>query len=277
MNCRVFYRISSESYKKTKLPGATKERCLENFIQVFGKQIILLADNCHIPLLDYLKKTGIPCLETNLGNAKSFRHALHLACRLEDETLVYFVEDDYLHLAKSPPMLEEGIQHADYVTVYDHPDKYGPFYNNGETSKVIRTPSSHWRYSVSTTMTFAARVKTLKEDIEIWEKHTEGDHPGDHSAFQELQGKGRKLLVSVPGAACHADMTYSLEMGCNLIEPWAIELLIKGITKNIFSMWDGDAEDTMVELEKKNLEPLKHLTLLYELETATKKKKASKP
>ena len=69
---------------------------------------------------------------------------------------------------------------ADYVTLYDHPDKYmdhdkgGPnpyISNGGEVTRLVKTDNSHWKLTNSTTMTFASKVNTLKQDRDIWMKH----------------------------------------------------------------------------------------------------------
>jgi hypothetical protein len=141
--------------------------------------------------------------------------------------VVYFCEDDYLHLQKSPVLLKEGSKRADYVTLYDHPDKYTHFYDGGELSKVIKTPSSHWRYTASTCMTFGTKAGILKEDMEIWKEFTDGDHPHDHFIFKKLsENKRRRLAVCIPGAACHTDLTFSGRVHHLMIEPWAIEMMI---------------------------------------------------
>lgn len=249
---KLYYRISDKSYQKPKLMGATKEVCLMNFVSVFGNVIFgpdsqalqpaddfvsplhLVADRCERTTVAMLTETGLPLTLTDKGNAGSFMAAFDMACHHPDDELVYFCEDDYLHLPAAPALLEEGIKRADYVTLYDHPDKYTRFYNGGEYSKVIRTNSSHWRYTASTCMTFAAKVKTLKEDAAIWMKHTTGDHPWDHKIFVEL-GKeaGRKLAVSIPGAACHTDLTFSGMIGKTLIEPWAIDMMIGSLEEQL--------------------------------------------
>ena len=244
---KLYYRISDNSYKKTKLIGASKESCLMNFVKVFHETIFgscneppkeswvppmtIIADNCEAKTQRMLAKTGIPTIFTNFGNAGSLKHALQLSIEnCCDDDIVYFCEDDYLHLPIAPKLIEEGIKRADYITLYDHPDKYTAQYNGGEFSKVIKTDSSHWRYTISTCMTFAAKVKTLKEDLSIWQKHTSENHPHDHQIFSELnKEQKRRLGVCIPGAACHTDLEFSTRMKKNFMEKWAIELMINDL------------------------------------------------
>ena len=49
----TLYRISDGGYKKDKLEFADKFYCLENYIEVFGKEnLIVFADNCkEVPLI----------------------------------------------------------------------------------------------------------------------------------------------------------------------------------------------------------------------------------
>lgn len=267
---KLYYRISDNSYKKQKLIGATKEVCLMNFVKAFHEVIFgsitpppqdfispmkIIADKCEPQTVAMLMETGIPTVTTDYGNAGSLQHAIDLAINeCQDDELVYFIEDDYLHLGSAPILLEEGIKRADYVTLYDHPDKYTSQYNGGEFSKVIKTASSHWRYTISTCMTFAAKVKTLKEDLETWKKHTNGVHPHDHYIFTDLnKDKRRRLAVCIPGVACHCDLEYSTRVKRNLIEPWAIDLMCQ----ELMSQRPPDNQVTLTYLKsKKGLEKL---------------------
>ncbi len=247
----LYYRISDKSYDKPKLIGATKEVCLMNFIKafrdvVFGSgdfseldenyvpPITIIADRCDRKTLKMLQNTGLPISITDFGNAGSLLHTIQLAINNhKDDELVYFCEDDYLHLDSAPDLLLQGIEYADYVSLYDHPDKYTKFYNSGEYSKVIKTKGSHWRYTISTCMTFASKVETLKTDFEIWKKHTSASHPQDHVIFTELGQNGRKLLIPIPGAACHTDLWLSSKFNEILMEPWAIEMMIESLTSEL--------------------------------------------
>ena len=244
---KLYYRISDNSYKKPKLIGATKEACLTNFCIAFQDVIFanmlekkkppltIIADKCSDETLVTLRQTGLPLIETNHGNAGSFKAALEMALAdNQDDELVYFCEDDYLHLQNSPKLLQEGIKRSDYVTLYDHPDKYTRLYDGGEMSKVIKTASSHWRYTISTCMTFGTKIKTLREDKAIWDEFISDDHPHDHFIFKKLsEEKRRRLAVCIPGAACHTDLTFSGEVHHMLIEPWAIDMMIEQKERDI--------------------------------------------
>jgi hypothetical protein len=244
----LFYRISDKSYVKPKLPGGTKEVCLKNFLSCFADliftsdvmdkgvipPIIIIADHCTRETFKMVNETGLPVLETQLGNAGSAFHAIELAVNnLDYDEIVYFSEDDYLHQARAVKLIEEGLKMSDYVTLYDHPDKYTKAYDGGEFSKVLRTRSGHWRYTISTCMTFGVKVKTLFEDIDIWKKWTNNNHPYDHEIFTELRAKNRSLILPIPGAACHLDMTFSGQANMLMMEDWAIEYLTQELEKTI--------------------------------------------
>jgi hypothetical protein len=112
----------------------------------------------------------------------------------QPEDYVYLLEDDYLHRPGSKKVLLEGLEMGDYVTLYDHPDKYQIESNNGnpfnykqlQKTRVYTTPSTHWRETNSATMTFACKVKTLQDDLPIWKKYITGNIPDDFHAFMEI-------------------------------------------------------------------------------------------
>ena len=243
---RLYYRISDKSYPKTKLPGANKEFCLMDFAYAFASVIFtedddpplrIFADNCHRTTIKMIAETGLPLAITAEGNAGSFRKALATAIEeARPDEIVYFCEDDYLHRPHASVLLAEGLERADYVTLYDHPDKYTSAYDGGEVSQVFKTKSSHWRQTISTCMTFGAKAKTLAKDIEVFKEFTSGDHPNDHGLFVELGMRCRKLAVCIPGAACHTDLTVSGGLNQVAMEPWAIEALIKRFELNLEKM-----------------------------------------
>ena len=101
---KIIYRVSSNSYKKPRLPEATKEFCLENFIEnVFDhqNQLFLIGDNVDKDLKKILmSKTSenVEFIDQSFGsNGASFRFQLELASSFNDDELVLLQEDDYLY------------------------------------------------------------------------------------------------------------------------------------------------------------------------------------
>lgn len=266
---RLFYRISDKGYPKAKLPGATKEVCLKNCLLAFPNGYFhVIADRCEDNTLEMLgNQVAVRALSnTDKGNAGSFAYALQVMLELcREDDIIYFVEDDYLHRLDAEKLLLEGIDHGDYVTLYDHPDKYTSFYGGGETSKVFKTPSSHWRYTISTCMTFAARVRTLRTDYNVWTKHLQGNHPNDHLIFSELRSQGQKLAVCIPGAACHTDLAFSGSVNSLLIEPWAIEQMVQTLSLKLEGeqpQWIEEMKGTLLTPDVQGWERLKRLDAL---------------
>lgn len=127
---------------------------------------------------------------------------------LKDRHSFYMVEDDYLHLPGARSVLREGLKIGEYVTLYDHPDKYmkaGPnphVINGAEKSQVFLSKSCHWKQTNSTTMTWATRVETLKQDREVWWANSEEKAAYDFEAFMSLD---RLTISSIPGWSTHCE------------------------------------------------------------------------
>lgn len=80
---------------------------------------------------------------------------------------------------------------------------------NGEKSLVLLTPSRHWKYTNSTTMTFATKLKTLKEDFSLMHTFCQDVYPHDYGLFCELiQKRNKKLASCIPGASTHCEVNY---------------------------------------------------------------------
>ena len=195
----VIYRISDKGNPKTKIANAGKLDCLTNALQEFGAENFhVIADNCTNTTLEALKSAGLNFEVTANGNSGTCRYIFEKVIdRYAPEDFLYLLEDDYLHLPGSRQALLEGLEIADYVTLYDNPDMYHPdgtsmnpfVHDDMPKSSIYLTAHTHWRSTVSTTMTFAAQVKTLLEDREIWQKCCVGKMPLDFGAFVILTGQ----------------------------------------------------------------------------------------
>ena len=225
MSLTILYRLSDNGYPKEKFAFATKRFCLENFLQSFEPSLVhLLVDNTNLKpeTMAWVKQMHDTnefaklCIHSAGSSAASWREAWEYVHKLplKDSDYVYFVEDDYLHHPGAQKILMEGLDKGEYVSLYDHKDKYIPAAMGGnkyigadatEETRVALTASSHWKLTNSTTMTFATSIGTLKEDEAIWKKWTLGSYPHDFNAFIELRQKGRSLITPMPGWSTHCE------------------------------------------------------------------------
>lgn len=217
----LYYRISDHGYKKDKLPCMTKENCLANAVEQFPLsevEWLVLADNVsestYAMILKYVPAERVRRVSVGHG-AGTFRMVYDEALRQPDDSIAYFLEDDYLHRPRSLECLMEAARAgiADYLTLYDHPDKYAPDSPNpfvaggSERSRVFFTGTCHWKLTNSTTMTFAARVSTLRRDKKYFWRWTTTSHPYDFHIFWELGTFARRTLASpIPSLSTHGDL-----------------------------------------------------------------------
>jgi hypothetical protein len=162
---------------------------------------------------------------TSYGNgAGSTRRALELALAIETsaDPVVYFVEDDFVHLPKALETIHDGAQIFDFATGYDHPDKYHPShplvqklrsgcYESGSSTLLGRT--SHFRLTTSTVMTFACRLSVLRECHSLMLPFLSGDYPHDNLMFWNLYGvHGRTLGSALPAVCTHGETAWLAPM-----------------------------------------------------------------
>ena len=215
---KVLYRISDAGYIKEKPNYVNPKSVFSHFINVFVNcDIYVIADNVSDETYDFIcnniSKERVT--STTLSNAGAFMYAVDYAIQnFKDSDIVYFAEDDYIYRKNAPSIIEEGLTIADYSSGYDHPDKYTNEYaisnpyisEGGELTRVLITSNSHWKYTNSTCMTFAVKVKTIKEDLDIYRKHCSTNHPYDFEMFDELiKTRNRKLATSIPGVSTHGE------------------------------------------------------------------------
>ncbi len=218
---KLIYRISDSGYNKVKPDFITNEICLKNFVEVFlPNDFTIIADNISEDtkkmILKYVPEDCIQYVKVGHG-AGTFNLALDLALTYNDEEIVYFIENDYLHTSDAKKILKEGFDiGASFVSLYDHPDKYlspdkggNPYCDGGaEDTRVYLTDNSHWKITNSTTMTFAAKVKTLKENEKILRDFTNGTHPHDFQMFLKLREYNQLLITPIPGRSTHGETAW---------------------------------------------------------------------
>lgn len=187
-------------------------------IKVFNNLKSMLTSNCKLTViydthfgdnhLDEMYK-GIPMFRIDCGTeAKSFLLGLDIICHedLADDEIIYFLEDDYLHREGWDKALIEGLAISDYVSLYDHLDKYLNYPDL--TSKILITEKCHWRTVPSTCNSYACTVKTLYEDMAIHQLYSTQHNNGvsnDNEKFLHLSRNGKKLITPIPGFSTHCD------------------------------------------------------------------------
>ena len=218
---KIIYRISDAGYKKEKPDYINNETCLKNATTIFkDADWSIIADNISTETNDMIQKykSRDHIYYASIGHgAGTFNLALDEALTYNDDDIVYFIENDYIHKLNSLEILKEGFElGASFVALYDHPDKYldpskggNPYCVDGaEDTRVYLTDSCHWKITNSTTMTFASKVSTLKRVEPILRKHTNGTHPNDFQMFLELRQHGELLITPLPGYATHGETAW---------------------------------------------------------------------
>lgn len=220
---KLVYRISNAGYaNKIKPNYVNNENCLRNAIMAFPFNTTdwhVLADGVNEEtkqmIEKYIPTDRVEHINITNGSGYPFMYSLNKFINLPDDTIIYFVENDYIHRPGSDIVLREGFElGTDYVTLYDHPDKYinpdkggNPFIeDNGEITRVYLSNSCHWKLTNSTTGTFAAKVSTLKRDYQTISKFANQPYLDDFHMFIELLQSLNKTLISpIPGYSTHGE------------------------------------------------------------------------
>jgi hypothetical protein len=153
-------------------------------------EAMIIASIRDLDCLQFIK-TGIK------SNAGSFNLILDRALELDGDEILYFIEDDYLHTCDGPRLIEEGLVYlnADYVSLYDHPDKYRPASEGGNPF-------------IDESAGDLTKVFRGRTDADILRKWTSQTHPMDFNIFLDLWAKGRVLMTPLPGASTHGDTAH---------------------------------------------------------------------
>jgi hypothetical protein len=217
---KIIYRISDSGYNKVKPRYINNRNCLWNAINVFkDAEWSIIADNISEEtdnmLFQYVNNLDI-IEHVSVGHgAGTFNLALDKALTFDDNEIVYFCENDYLHKPGSQKVIEEGLNEigADFVSLYDHPDKYidgaNPYVQGGgEMTRVMLSTSSHWKVTNSTTMTFASKVKTLRKTENVLREYTQGSYPRDFDMFISLYNSAHYLVTPIPGYSTHGETAW---------------------------------------------------------------------
>jgi len=218
----VFVRhcnISSNSANKTRPSWFTKEKALKNLLDSKDENtfVTILLDTASAPdpsehFTDAYSKRGELKVVPRKGgtDAHSFINLIEYVTSLniDPDDIVYLLEDDYVHREGWCKALRDAFDAslADYVTLYDHSDKYGSLYK-GLKSELYVTPSCHWRSTPSTTNTYAMLFDTIVNHKTVHLKFSDikVGYTFDHNKFMYLGSMGKKLISPIPGFSTHVE------------------------------------------------------------------------
>jgi hypothetical protein len=119
-----------------------------------------------------------------------------------EKDLIYFLENDYLHVDNwidKVLSLFSTYNNLNYISLYDHNDKYFlPIYED-LVLKIFTSETHHWRTTPSTCGSFIISKYIFEED---YNEHI--TISGDHNKFLHLTNvKERFILTPVPGLSTH--------------------------------------------------------------------------
>lgn len=215
----VFVRhchFSSISAHKERLPRYSREKCHQNLMETadLSRVNFTFLLDAFQPMQEphfIRQEKRFPLIEFKAGSETgSFLFLLdHVVNqRFSDDTIIYFLEDDYLHRPGWVDVMLEGfsLPRADYLTLFDHGDKYVLSQYENLQSLIYPTASCHWRSTPSTTNTYAMRLATLKKHFEIHQAFSRGRKiSADHEKFLRLGEMGAQLISSIPGYSTHVE------------------------------------------------------------------------
>lgn len=235
----VLYRTHAGENNGLRPSWYSKSLCLASLARAVMRaradapvRFVLLHDgplNANVPLIAALEHLPglVDAFEhgERRGNAGSFRHAFHLALECDDNEPILFAEDDYFWLEESIAAMRTALTTlpADYVTGYDHPDRYrqeGPVGVGVDLphryTKIHLAAGRHWRTQESTCMTFMTTAGRLRTDAAMFEAFADSGNgiPADCVLFRLLQGllphgDGSALLFGpMPSLNTHAHVPF---------------------------------------------------------------------
>lgn len=199
----TIYRSAPGDNRKGRPEFYSKDAALRSFVSALeqappGDRVFVNDGPVAENRVSLMRAVGEVVALPGVGNCRSFRACVGIAEMRDwsDNDLVYFVEDDYLHLPKALSCLAvaaSATPSADYFTLYDHPDKdrlvrHRLFRSVNQTTRVVGRHT--WMPARSTCLTFGARLGALREDAWVFHLCSRFDPPADYAIWAILGGRG---------------------------------------------------------------------------------------
>jgi hypothetical protein len=210
MNINIYYRhTSSNIIGKARPYWFSYEKCFKNLLETIdgydNVNLTLAMDGELSEDFTYNYKDKYTLFQTNhKSSLLSWRDLLeHVKNQpMEPNDLIYWLENDYLHIngwVDKIMTLFKTYSGLDYVSLYDHNDKYIDSRYDDLVSKIIVTENHHWRTTPSTCGSYIITRKIFEDDYDVWSTAV-----GDHNTFINLnETKNRFVFTPIPGLSTH--------------------------------------------------------------------------
>jgi hypothetical protein len=213
---RICFKSNNQLLPSRKRPfDFSSAACQDNLISTISKStanLHVIADEYYGKInLSKFEQLAVNILHVKAGTeALSFLFALKyaLSLNLRDNENIYFLEDDYTHKPNWIPYIQDGLNiPSDYVSLYDHPDKYRA--KKIESVSLIKGDLTYWRLATSTCNTFGCTFGTLKQDFDIHYffsryPNLSSKSTRDQQKFESLiRYRNRKLVTPIPSISIH--------------------------------------------------------------------------
>lgn len=215
MTIHIFYRhYNTPKSSRGRPPWFSYEKCFTNLLDTIKDKDVKLnivfdqSSGNHLNNFIFQHEDRFTLHEITAGNdASSFFQTWHLAKNqnIPENDLIYFLENDYLHVSNWVDLVVEFFRDNpknmkdNYLSLYDHNDKYFYGMYNDLTSKIFTTKNRHWRTTPSTCGSFIVNKNVFDLDFDI-----HSTVPGDHQKFLNLNSeRGRLVITPIPSLSTH--------------------------------------------------------------------------
>ena len=217
---QVFNRhcgFSTVSQYKQNPPWFSREKCFRNLVSTANPDLVdinIIFDNARGEYGNHFlgQSNYTPHIITDGSEAGAFIKLLdHISSfGFEHNTIIYIVEDDYLHRPNWASVVIEGTKIISerigegFGSLYDHPDKMEPSIYPQLYSQIFCSKTTHWRTTPSTTNTYFGQYSAFQDSMEIQKAFSTGvSISRDHDKFISLLQNGYGLITPVPGYSTH--------------------------------------------------------------------------
>lgn len=222
MKIDLIYRCFEEDQKADCRPFYfSKLKCLNNLLGTFENSTVhCIHDGPKGALYDRLEEAmGLDNSRkinkiNESSNGRSLAFCFDYAKSLPEKTdsIIYFVEDDYLHTADAEAVLIDGLRTSarfngsNIVSGYCHTDRLTRTddVDYGQTH-ILLGAKRYWRTAESTTCTWAALQSTFNEDL-----YGPAKQFGlrDRELFRSLRTMGTILFTPMGAASTHCHLPF---------------------------------------------------------------------